>query len=667
MRTEKITALLAIALLLTALAVAGWLVHRGAHNDAQTAALRRSEQAAAVHDVLSTARSRELLLIARQLGNDKGFVGYIAQALQQGAGGAIDSASIRDLLDERRVEYGLDVAMLLDARGSTILDTASFQPTQSNLAQHPAVAHTLSTLETRGGYLRGRGRLMQFAVVPLLLGTSSEGLLLGGRYIEDAFLQDIGARTGADLALLTMTPAGPEIVAGTLDAGTRAALVTVATQRNWPATNVAPETVLLQLGSDSWLAQIRPLSDDRAAGSLIVLQPGATITAAVAQTDRHLLLGLGAVALLLLALIALLWRRLLQPLSALSQAAHGIAGGALEPVPAVGGGGVATIGRGLARLVGELREFRDFESYAADQLRQRTRASEAGPRAAPVVAIDHGAIAQFSAGTVFADRYQLYALVGAGPSGVVYRALDRRHGEVVALKLLGPGALADAAHANHVRELLRAGARVQHANVARIRDVGQLDGVIYVASEYVRGISLKDALGRTGRIPLYAALRLARQICAGLVAIHTAGTAHGALHPSNIVLAPGVDTKLLDIGLVARPPGFDHGDPTRPLRADPTYLSPQQIVGQLPNRQDDVYALGVILTEVFTAGLPQPNGSATELCLARVEREATPPSRLWTEIPAPIEALLLHCLERDPARRLPDAMAVLAVLERCRP
>lgn len=667
MRAEKLFVLLAAALLLSALAAAGWLVHRGARSDAQAAAVRRSEQAARIHDVLRDARAGELLLIARQLGNDKGFVSYIAQALQQDAGGAIDSASIRDLLDERRAEYGLDVAMLLDARGRTIVDTASFQPTQSNLSQHAAVARTLSQLEPASGYLRGRDRLMQIAVVPLLLGSSSEGVLLGGRYVDDAFLQDIGTRTGADFALLTMTPAGPEVVAGTINTTVQRELAEAAVQRGWPATNTATETATLNLTGDAWLAQVRPLGDDRAAGSLIVLQPGMTIAAAVAQTDRSLLLGLGGATLLLFALVGALWLLLLQPLAVLSKAAHGIGGGALEPVPAVGRGGIAMIARALGRLVGELREFRDFESYAADQLRQRTRASESGPRAAPVVATDHGAIAQYSSGTVFADRYQLYALVGAGQSGVVYRALDRRHGEVVALKLLGPDALGDTGHANHVRELLRAGARVQHANVARIRDVGQLDGVIYVASEYVRGISLKDALSRTGRIPLYAALRVARQICAGLGAIHAAGTAHGALHPSNIVLAPGVDTKLLDLGLVVRPPGFDHGDPTRPLRADPTYLSPQQIVGQLPNRQDDVYALGVILTEVFTAGLPQPNGSSAELCVARVEREATPPSRLWTEIPAPIEALLLQCLERDPARRLPDAAAVLAALERCRP
>jgi len=669
MRLEKILLPLACALALVLIAAAGLLIHRSALADAHTVAAQRLAAAALAHDAQQQMRERELLLLTRQLASDKGFVGYIAQSLQPGASGAIDTASIRDLLDERRSQLGIDVAMVLDSQGRTIVDTASFQPTQSDLAQHSAVAQALSTLEPASGFLRGRERGMQVAVAPLLLGASSEGLLLAGQFIDDDFARRIGAIAGTDIALLTSTPAGPQVLAGTIDADVRKELAAVAVQRGWPVSNTAEETATLDIAGSRWLARVRPAGKDAAAGSLIALLPGSAIDAFVAATDRMLWLWGSVLAALAIVLTALLWLYWLRPLDTLSRYATGVTGGALEPVPAArgGGAGIAAITQALRRLVGELRETRDFEAYSADLLRQRTRSSETGPRTGAAVSVDHGAAAQVAAGSVVADRYEIYARVGAGQSGVVYRALDRRDREIVALKLLGPAAIAGPEHANRIKELLRAGARVQQANVARIRDVGQADGVIFIASEYVRGISLKDALSRTGRIPLYAALHVSREICAGLAAIHAAGTTHGALNPANIVLGAGADTKLLDIGLVARPPGFDHHQPARPLHSDPTYLSPQQIVGQLANPHDDVYALGVILTEIFTARLPQPNGSASELCLARIEREATAPSRLWTEIPAPIEALLLRCLERDASRRLPDATAVLVELDRCHP
>lgn len=669
MRLEKILLLLACALALVLIATAGALIHRGALADARNVAAQRLAAAALAHDAQQEMRERELLLLTRQLAGDKGFVGYIAQSLQPNASGAIDTASIRDLLDERRGQLGIDVAMVLDSQGRTLVDTASYQPTQSDLAQHSAVSQVLSTLEPASGFLRGRERGMQVAVAPLLLGASSEGLLLAGKFIDDDFARRIGAIAGTDIALLTSTPAGPQVLAGTINADVRKELAAVAVQRGWPVANMAGETATFAIAGSRWLARASQAGKDAAAGSLIALLPGSAIDAFVAATDRALWLWGGVLAALALLLCALLWMVWLRPLDTLARSAAGIAGGALEPVPATrsGGAGIAAIARALGRLVGELRETRDFEAYSADLLRQRTRSSETGPRAAAPISVDHGAAAQVTAGSVFADRYEIYARIGAGQSGVVYRALDRRHGEIVALKLLGPAAIAGAEHASRIKELLRAGARVQHANVARIRDVGQVDGVIHIASEYVRGISLKDALSHTGRIPLYAALRVSREICAGLAAIHAAGTTHGALNPANIVLGAGADTKLLDIGLVARPPGFDHHQPARPLHSDPTYLSPQQLVGQLANQHDDVYALGLILTEIFTARLPQPHGSASELCLARIEREATAPSRLWTEIPAPIETLLLHCLERDASRRLPNATAVLAELERCRP
>ncbi|TDR39414.1 serine/threonine protein kinase [Tahibacter aquaticus] len=665
MRTEKILLVLGSMLLLALIALAGWRVLHSADTDARRLGAERLQSAALAHAALQDARARELRLITRQLSTDQGFVSYIAQSLRGGSGGAVDSASIRDLLDERRGQLDMDVALLLDNQGRTIVDTSAYQSTRSDLSHNLAVAQVIQSLQPASGYLSSRSQLLQIAVEPLLLGGSSEGVLVSGKFVDDAGARRIGQIAGTDLALLARTADGFKVVASTLEPDMRKQLLAAATAHGWTEGRQESRGELLALGPNRWLVRLQASAEDGSNSLLITLLEQTAVAAPYAAVRTDLLVGGAVLACAVVLLAALAWWRLLAPLGQLSRSAASIGTGALEPVPVAGSGGSAALGQALGRLVGELREQRDFEAYSADLLRQRTRSSETGPRGDAAAAIDHGAAARLQAGTVLADRYEIYARVGAGQSGVVYRALDRRQGEVVAFKLLGPTAIADTGHAAHIKKLLRAGAALNHPGVARIGDVGQIDEGIYVAGEYVRGITLKQALARTGRIPLYAALHVARDICAGLAGIHAAGTAHGALRPSNIVLSPGMAAQLLDLGLTPPPPGFDAARPELQLRSDPTYLSPQQIVGKLADHHDDVYTLGLILTEVFTSRLPQ-SGSPAELCRARVQREATPPSRLWTEIPPPIEALLLGCLERDPAKRFADAVAVQRELDRCR-
>ena len=115
MRTEKLLLLLACALIVILIALAGWQIQRSAVADAGQQIAQRLRSAGQMQMAQQALRSRELLLVTRQLAGDRGFVGYVAQSLRQDAGGAVDSASIRDLLDERRQQLDIDMAMVLNS------------------------------------------------------------------------------------------------------------------------------------------------------------------------------------------------------------------------------------------------------------------------------------------------------------------------------------------------------------------------------------------------------------------------------------------------------------------------------------------------------------------------------------------------------------------------
>lgn len=650
------------ALLIAAIGLSAWHLRDTAADDALAGATATLASALSTQQALDAARVRELGLIARQLADDKSFVGYVAHA-RGGDGGSAsvaDTASIRDLLDEQRDRAGFDVALILDMTSRVIVDASLFQRRSAEVLRNPAVSDAISELQAHAGHIVDRGRAAQVVATPMQLGATSEGIIVTGFVLDDTYAKRVGDIARSDIAYIANQAEGPQVIAATLVPTAREALARIATERRWLDRALPFDGRAFMLDGREWLANI----DAESSGAIrtVALVPAPAPSAAF---ERALWIGAIAVAAIALLSLLLVWLTVLRPLARLARSAEPIAGGTLEPIK-VNDGATRTIATALNRLSGELRESRDFETYAAEILRQRRRGPENSARTEPVPAVDHGAAAGREPGSVLAERYEIYGRIGAGQSGVVYRALDRRQEEIVALKLIGPATLRDPEQITQMRMLLRGGMRVAHTAITRIRDVGQDGASIYVAYEFVRGVTLKLALERTGRVPLYAGLRIARRLCAGVAAIHAAGTSHGTLSTSNVTIEPGLDIRITDLGLLAPRLGLTRDGGALTPGVDPTFLSPQRLLGQPLMPSDDVYALGVMLTELFTAGLPVQFRTWQELCTARLEREPVAPSRLWTEIPKVLEALLLRCLERDPARRYADAKALEQDLDRIR-
>src|SRR5271165_6340741 len=204
---------------------------------------------------------------------------------------------------------------------------------------------------------------------------------------------------------------------------------------------------------------------------------------------------------------------------------------------------------------------------------------------------------RFIPGTLVAGRYRIISLLGAGGMGEVYRATDLTLAQPVALKFLSD--VGD--NSQRMLELfhneVRVARQVSHPNVCRVYDVGEADGTPYISMEYVDGEDLASLLHRIGRLPADKALEIGRKICAGIAAAHDKGVIHRDLKPANIMLDRRGNVVVMDFGLAAV------ADQLRGAEArsgTPAYMAPEQLRGEQVTAKSDIYALGMLLYEIFT-------------------------------------------------------------------
>ena len=266
-------------------------------------------------------------------------------------------------------------------------------------------------------------------------------------------------------------------------------------------------------------------------------------------------------------------------------------------------------------------------------------------------AIDHG---RFTPGTLLGGRYRIVERLGRGGMGEVYRADDLKLAQPVALKFLPPDVDHDPARLMQLHSEVRMARQVSHPNVCRVYDIDEVDGHTFLSMEYVDGEELGSLLRRIGRFSSERALEMARQICAGLAAAHERGVIHRDLKPANVMLDGAGKARITDFGLA--------GATGETVRAGtPAYMAPEQLAGSEVTAQSDIYALGLVLYELFTGQRAIEAKNVAELVRKR-EAGIPPPSQLVRDLDPAIDRAILRCLERDPADRPYSALGVAAAL-----
>ena len=266
---------------------------------------------------------------------------------------------------------------------------------------------------------------------------------------------------------------------------------------------------------------------------------------------------------------------------------------------------------------------------------------------------------RFLPGRLLAGRYRIIALLGRGGMGEVYRADDLTLGQPVALKFLPEEATRDEDVLERFRNEVRIARRISHPNVCRVYDVGEVDGHTFFTMEYVDGEDLASLLRRIGRLPADKALEIARQLCAGLAAAHAKGVLHRDLKPANIMLDGRGQVVVTDFGLAGLADQIAGSD----VRSGtPAYMSPEQLEGKEVSVRSDIYALGLVLYEIFTGKRAFSSESLAEVVRSRIESTPSKPSSLVKDLDPAVERVILRCLEPSPASRPSSVLTVAAAL-----
>jgi len=264
-----------------------------------------------------------------------------------------------------------------------------------------------------------------------------------------------------------------------------------------------------------------------------------------------------------------------------------------------------------------------------------------------------------SPGTLFHGRYEILGPLGRGGMGMVYRARDKTLDEIVAIKVLRPDFAQDPAMAGRFRSEIKLARKVRHRNVCAIHDYGEEKGLLYISMELVEGIDLKRLLREKGALPFEEAFDVSIQISEGLQAVHDAGIIHRDLKSPNIMVDPQKVARLMDFGIAKRQEGGGASTATGQILGTPEYMSPEQAQGQRVDFRSDVYALGIVIYEIFTGNVPFRGETPISTILKHLH---DPPPIDTARVPDALRPVLRRALAKDPAARYASARALTEAL-----
>ncbi len=258
------------------------------------------------------------------------------------------------------------------------------------------------------------------------------------------------------------------------------------------------------------------------------------------------------------------------------------------------------------------------------------------------------------------SHYTIIEQIGRGGMGVVYRAHDEQLDRDVAIKVLPSGLLADEAARRRFRKEALSLARLNHPNIATVHEFGSENGIDFLVTEFIAGITLDAKLAR-GPLATSEVLRLGGQIAEGLGEAHRQGIVHRDLKPGNIRLTTDGRVKILDFGLAQIiMPNADQSLATTSTQSQETsgtlpYMSPEQLSGEATDARSDIWAAGAVLYEMSTGKRPFPQTVNALVINAILNHAPEPPSSLNPAIPPALDGIMLKALARNRSQRYQSA------------
>jgi len=272
-------------------------------------------------------------------------------------------------------------------------------------------------------------------------------------------------------------------------------------------------------------------------------------------------------------------------------------------------------------------------------------------------------IEELTTGSIFADRYKIVTELGRGGMGKVYRAIDQKIDEEIAIKLIKSEIAADKKTIERFRNELKMARKIAHRNVCKMYYLGEEKGAHFITMEYVPGEDLKSMIRMSGQLSTGMAIKVAKQVCDGLTEAHRLGVIHRDLKPNNIMIDKNGEARIMDFGIarLLKAKGITGAGI---MIGTPEYMSPEQVEGKDVDQRSDVYSLGVILYEMVTGQVPFEGDTPFTIGMKHKGETPQAPKNLNVQISEDLNSLILKCLEKEKEQRYQSAEEVRLELEK---
>lgn len=588
--------------------------------------------------------------------------------------GQPDPATVFDTLKREQASSArADFLVAVNPAGTAIARTDKPLPYSADLSRVPTIAGALQGEQTRGIWLSG-GKPYHVVAAPVLEGGAKiVGVIAAAFQINDEVARNLKRLMNTQVVFLSDAAKPSEAAEAALAASTMEQMsgAVLDAVRGRPdvvqavlrqGKTIGP--LALEVSGDTYLAYFLPIrsSTDQLVGAAVALRSREEELKAFREIQK-IQIGVGLAALAIAFVLSfLLARRITGPVGRLVRATEEVRVGNLDAadLPVDSKDEIGILARSFRAMLVELKEKAALEKYVAaltmtvgedaGTLVSETRGRASSEVSAPgTPSSARGAEPQM--GTLFASRYEIQSVLGKGGMGIVYKAHDRDLDDTVAIKTLRSEALsADPTLLDRFKQEIRLARKITHPNILRTHDLGESNGLKYLSMEFVKGITLKHLVEQDQLLPTPVALRIAKQVCAGLAAAHEVGVIHRDIKPQNIIIESTGGLKIMDFG-IARLTQDRGMTATGTVIGTPDYMSPEQARGLPLDFRSDIYSTGVVLYEVFTGSLPFEGDSPLAVVLKHVQEPPSPPQAKNPRIDPKIAAIILKCMQKDPADR----------------
>ena len=257
-------------------------------------------------------------------------------------------------------------------------------------------------------------------------------------------------------------------------------------------------------------------------------------------------------------------------------------------------------------------------------------------------------------GSLVDARYRISARVGHGGMAEVYEGVDIITKKVVAIKLIRKDVMNNPVNLKRFKNEATIAASLNHPNIVKVYNHGTVDGIPYIANEFIKGQNLKEVLDFRSALPVPEAVDYMLQLAGALSYAHQRGIVHRDIKPDNIYVMNDGTVKLGDFGIAqAGPEEFSEGQ--NEIVGSVHYLAPEISLGKPASALSDIYSLGVTFFEVITGHVPYVKDKAVDIAVAHVKEKFPSPKKYVPDCPKEVERIILKCVKKNPKERYQNA------------